>query len=89
LFTKFSCAKYHKQGALVVSHAGGTYLTVIWSCFEAKVPKVSPLRADPIVASFPGRRRNGLATSASSNCYFHCQKLAVPIKFQNIVTWPQ
>jgi len=22
------------------------------------------------LASFPGRRRNGLATSASSNCYF-------------------
>ena len=24
------------------------------------------------VASFPGRRRNGLATSVSSNCYFRC-----------------
>ena len=27
------------------------------------------------VASFPGRRRNGLATSASSNCYFRCLKV--------------
>ena len=25
------------------------------------------------IASFPGRRRNGLATSMSSNCYFRCQ----------------
>ena len=28
------------------------------------------------VASFPGRRRNGPATSASSNCYFHCLKVS-------------
>ena len=27
------------------------------------------------VASFPGRRRNGLATSTSSNCYFRCLKV--------------
>ena len=27
------------------------------------------------LASFPGRRRNGLATSASSNCYFRCLKV--------------
>ena len=28
-----------------------------------------------MLASFPGRRRNGLATSASSNCYFRCLKV--------------
>ena len=28
-----------------------------------------------LVTSFPGRRRNSLATYASSNCYFHCQKV--------------
>jgi len=27
------------------------------------------------LASFPGRRRNGLATSASLNCYFRCLKV--------------
>jgi len=27
------------------------------------------------LASFPGQRRYGLATSASSNCYFLCQKV--------------
>ena len=27
------------------------------------------------IASLPGHRRNGLATSASSNCYFHCLKV--------------
>ena len=27
------------------------------------------------LASFPGRRRNGLATSGSSNCYFCCLKV--------------
>ena len=27
------------------------------------------------LASFPGRRRNGLATSASSNCCFRCLKV--------------
>ena len=27
------------------------------------------------LASFPGHRRNGLATSASSNCYFRCLKV--------------
>jgi len=41
-----------------------------------------------MLASFPGRRRNGLATSASSNCYFLCLKVGsiVPIKFQNVIT---
>jgi len=35
------------------------------------------------LASFPaGRRRNGLATSTSSNCFFLCQKLAV--QYQSI-----
>jgi len=28
-----------------------------------------------ILASYPGRRRNGLATSVSSNCYFRCLKI--------------
>ena len=28
-----------------------------------------------MLASFPGHRRNGLATSASSNCYFRCLKV--------------
>ena len=27
------------------------------------------------IASFPGCRRNGLATSVSSNCYFRCLKV--------------
>jgi len=36
-------------------------------------------------ASFPGHRRNSLATSVISNCYFHCQKVG-STKFQNIVT---
>ena len=31
--------------------------------------------SDSQLASFPGRRRNGLATSASSNCYFRCPKV--------------
>ena len=29
-----------------------------------------------LLASFPGRRRDGLATSASSNCYFRCLKVS-------------
>jgi len=29
----------------------------------------------PSLASFPGHRRNGLATSMSSNCYFLCLKV--------------
>jgi len=33
------------------------------------------LSAWQCIASFPGRRRNGLATSASSNCYFRCLKV--------------
>jgi len=33
------------------------------------------LYASPVLASFPGHRRNGLATSASSNCYFCCPKV--------------
>jgi len=28
------------------------------------------------LASFPGHRRNGLANSMSSNCYFRWQKVA-------------
>ena len=34
-----------------------------------------PCTPSPLLASFPGRRGNGLATSASSNCYFRCLKV--------------
>ena len=39
------------------------------------IPAVYENLAKASVASFPGRRRNGLATSASSNCYFCCLKV--------------
>ena len=39
------------------------------------------------LASFPGCRRNGLATSVSSNCLLPLpESWQVPIKFQNVVT---
>ena len=37
----------------------------LWEQFQALQP----------IASFPGHRRNSLATSASSNCYFRCLKV--------------
>ena len=33
------------------------------------------------LASFPGRRRNSLATSASSNCFFRCLKVGSTNQF--------
>ena len=38
-------------------------------------PPSSSLLLAASLASFPGCRRNGLATSASSNCYFRCLKV--------------
>ena len=55
---------------------------VIWAAFEWGL-NTSWCRHSLVPR--PYRRRNGLATSASSNCYSRC--LAVPIKFQNVVTW--
>jgi len=36
---------------------------------------VSSIISMGAVALLPDRRRNGLATSTSSNCYFRCQKV--------------
>ena len=38
------------------------------------------------LASFPGHRQNGMATSASSNCYFRCQKVGRTLSHDNSKT---
>ena len=43
--------------------------------YSCKYQLVDAVRACSTLALFPGHRRNGLATSMSSNCYFHCQKI--------------
>ena len=50
------------------------------------IPLVVHLIAYSTTGSFPGHRRNGLATCVSSNCYFHCQKVGSTNQIQNIVT---
>jgi len=47
---------------------------------EVSCNPLSPKSTGAYLASFPGRRSNGLATSASSNCYFHCLKVGSTIQ---------
>ena len=36
------------------------------------------------IASFPGHKRNGLATSSSSNCYFCCQNICIQFELMEV-----
>jgi len=51
------------------------------------IPLVVHLIAYSTTASFPGHRRNGLATCVSSNSYFYCQKFGSTNQIQIFVTW--